>query len=144
MLATIRIRPARSDDASSLADLLSQLGYPATAAEVVGRLELLAKSAGANALVAVSDDGILGLVTCHMFVSLHSSTPVAWLTTLVVDGSRVGQGIGRTLVAAAEHWAGANGAARVSVTSGAQRDQAHEFYQRIGYTKSGVRFTKTL
>lgn len=141
---SIRLLKARSEDATSSAELLSQLGYPATSIEVQARLEQLAVAAGATALVAESSDGVVGLITCHMFVSVHSSAPVAWLTTLVVDSSHVGEGVGRTLVVAAEQWASANGAVRVSVTSGVQRDNAHEFYRRIGYAKSGIRFTKTL
>jgi histone acetyltransferase (RNA polymerase elongator complex component) len=33
---------------------------------------------------------------------------------------------------------------RISVTSGIQRADAHEFYRRIGYAQTGLRFGKAL
>lgn len=138
------IRDASAGDTATIAQLLGQLGYPARAAEVDARLVALRRYPQAVAFVAEAQGHVVGVVTCHMFPSIHVSAPIAWLTTLIVDRHHCGQGIGRQLCRAAEAWAQQRGAQRLSVSSGAQRDGAHAFYERIGYAKSGVRLTRVL
>jgi GNAT superfamily N-acetyltransferase len=137
------IREASEDDADSLVDLLGQLGYPSGADEIRERLRAITRFASAHAWVA-DEAGLVGLITCHMLPSVHASEPVALMTTLVVESTRRGQGVGRALLEVAEAWARENGAVRISLTSGSQRDDAHAFYERVGYERSGVRFTKAL
>jgi GNAT superfamily N-acetyltransferase len=60
----------------------------------------------------------------------------------VVASDVRGRGIGRALVHEAEQWARAKGSPRMSLTSGVQRAEAHEFYKRLGYEQTGVRLTK--
>ena len=138
------IRDALEEDAATLAQLLGQLGYPARADEMGARFAALRQYPQALAFVAEQQGDVVGLVTCHMFPSIHASAPVAWLTTLIVDRHHCGLGIGRRLCRAAEVWARERGAQRVSVSSGAQRDDAHAFYGRIGYAQTGMRLTKVL
>ena len=87
---------------------------------------------------------MVGVVTGHVIFSIHSSPVVALLTTLVVDEQCARTGIGKQLATAIEDWAREQGAVRISVTSGKQRDGAHAFYERIGYDRTGVRLTKIL
>lgn len=143
MTASSRIREASESDATALVDLLDQLGYPSAAEEIQLRLRSIARFPLARAWVA-EESGLVGLATCHMLPSVHASAPVAWMTTLVVDAKCRGRGIGRGLVEVVEAWAHANGAVRISLSSGVQRDSAHSFYARIGYAQSGIRFTKSL
>jgi GNAT superfamily N-acetyltransferase len=138
------IRAAAGADASAIADLVGQLGYPASVGEVIDRLERLRAFGDAVTLVKEVDGRVVGVVTGHVFPSIHSTPPVAWLTTLVVDTSMHGRGIGRELVAAVEEWAKSQGAVRLSVTSGKQRGDAHAFYERLGYERTGVRLAKSL
>jgi GNAT superfamily N-acetyltransferase len=138
------IRSAAPADADVIATLLGQLGYPATPPEVTARLVRLKSFQHATVLVAESGGGIVGLVTGHVFPSIHGSALVAWLTTLVVDDRHLNQGIGRELSAAIEQWAKELGAMRISVSSGNHREGAHRFYERIGYERTGVRLTKPL
>lgn len=140
----LSIRPAVATDAAAMADLLTQLGYPATADEVVARLARLEETPGSTALVAEHDGRVVGLVTGHVFRSIHATEPVAWLTALTVDARHHQKGIGRQLCAAMEEWSRRHGAARVSVTSGKHREGAHAFYENIGYERTGVRLTKVL
>lgn len=141
---SVTIRPATPADAAVIAELLEQLGYPSTADDVITRLERLEQFPDAVALVAEVSGRVTGVVTGHVFPSIHTPIPVAWLTTLVVDRDRVNGGIGRRLVTAVEQWARSRGAERVAVTSGKHRDAAHAFYERIGYKHTGVRLAKTL
>jgi GNAT superfamily N-acetyltransferase len=140
----VTIRPAAAADASAIADLLDQLGYPTTVDEVEHRLQRLRVFGDAIAIVKEMDGRVVGLATGHSFPAIHSATPVAWLTTLVVSEGVRGRGVGRELVTAVEEWARRRGAVRISVTSGKQRLHAHAFYEHIGYELTGVRLTKPL
>jgi GNAT superfamily N-acetyltransferase len=140
----VNIRPARSDDAATIADLLGQLGYPATAAEVALRLTQLDEHGHAVTYVADRDGKVLGVVTGHVYPSIHASRIAAWLTTLVVSDQDRASGVGRALTEAVENWARERGAERLSVTSGNQRHGAHAFYERLGYERTGQRLTKKL
>jgi predicted N-acetyltransferase YhbS len=144
MAALTLIRSAKISDADAIASLLAVLGYPATSREVVSRLDGLAKTENCLVLVAEIGNEVVGLITAHMFASIHTTEPVAWLTTLVVRDETQGLGVGRELVTAVEKWARENGAVRISLTSGNHRAGAHKFYERCGYESSGVRLTKVL
>jgi predicted N-acetyltransferase YhbS len=141
----ITIRPAAPSDAPALCELLAQLGYPASEAEIPARLNAVAAFPRAAAFVATNGYGeVVGLVTSHIFPSIHDNAPVAWLTTLVVLEDARGAGIGSTLVNHVEQWAAQNGAKRISVTSGKQRRATHEFYEKRDYENTGLRFSKKL
>jgi GNAT superfamily N-acetyltransferase len=145
MAEAITIRPAVPSDAPILCELLTQLGYPASEAEIPARLNAVATLPSAAAFVAMNGYGeVVGLVTTHIFPSIHDNEPVAWLTTLVVLEDARGAGIGSALVKHVEQWATRNGARRLSVTSGKQRKATHEFYEKRDYENTGLRFTKKL
>ena len=144
MTAVTKIRSPETADASQIATLLAELGYPATSEEVVSRLDRLEKTENALVLIAENETEVVGLVTCHLLATIHATPIVAWLTALVVHANHQGGGVGRELVAAVERWARDNGAVKISVTSGSHRAGAHEFYRRCGYESSGVRLTKAL
>lgn len=143
-MATVNIRPAVASDAPALARMLDQLGYPTEAGEIPGRLARMAERPGTTVFVAEQRDEPVGVVTVHLFPSLHTSEPVAWLTALVVDESVRGTGVGSALVQRAEEWAQRHGAKRLSLTSHLRRSEAHEFYKRRDYQHNGVRLVKEL
>jgi predicted N-acetyltransferase YhbS len=141
----ITIRAAAPSDAPTLCELLEQLGYPATESEIPARLAALASFPSAAAFVATNGFGeVVGLVTVHLFPSVHDNDPVAWLTTLVVLEDAREAGIGSALVRHVERWAAQRGARRISVTSGIQRKATHAFYETRDYVNTGLRFTKKL
>jgi predicted N-acetyltransferase YhbS len=119
------------------------LGYPATGADVRDRLTRM-KADSVVVLVAELDGRVVGIVTGHVVHTIHSTPVVAWLTTLSVSERHQRQGIGATLTRSLEDWARNQGAVRVSLTSGLQRAGAHDFYQGLGYERTGVRLTKPL
>jgi GNAT superfamily N-acetyltransferase len=145
MADAITIRAAAPSDAPILCELLAQLGYPASVAEIPARLSALASFPRAAAFVATNGYGeVVGLATTHIFPSIHDNGPVAWLTTLVVLEDARGAGIGSVLVTHVEQWAVRNGAKRLSVTSGMHRKATHEFYEKRDYENTGLRFSKKL
>lgn len=145
MAGEISIRRAEARDALVLSQLLGQLGYPASASEMPDRLTALANFPRAAAFVATNGYGeVVGLVTAHIFPSIHDSGQVAWLTTLVVLEDARGAGIGSALVKHVEDWATQSGARKLSVTSGRHRRETHSFYEKRDYENTGLRFTKKL
>ena len=139
---SLRIRSAEPGDKTALSRLLEQLGYPTSADEIPERIEKLHARPGTTVLVAEDDREVLGVVTVHLFQSIHAREPVAWLTTLVVEETARGRGVGSALVARAEDWAIQNGAVRMSLTSALRRKDAHDFYKARDYEHTGVRLTK--
>jgi GNAT superfamily N-acetyltransferase len=139
------IRPAVASDALILSELLTQLGYPCSPAEIPARLDAFARFPQAVALVATNGYGeVVGLITSHIVSSIHDNDPVAWLTTLVVLEDARGAGVGSALVKHIEEWASRNGAKRLSVTSAMHREETHAFYEKRDYERTGVRFGKRL
>jgi predicted GNAT family acetyltransferase len=81
-------------------------------------------------------------VTVHLFDSLHTNDPTAWLTAVVVEEKVRGQGVGSALVERAEEWARQHGARRIALTSALRRTRAHKFYTDRDYEHTGVRLAK--
>ena len=138
------VRVATRDDADELARLLTQLEHPTSAASIAARWDEW-RAAGNLALVAARADGTLaGVATLHHMLVLHRPRPVGRITALVVDAAERGRGIGRALVAAAEAELTRAGCGLLEITSNARRVDAHAFYERLGYTRTSLRFMKPL
>ena len=63
---------------------------------------------------------------------------------MVVTPEAQGRGLGKQLLREAERRGRAGGAARIEITSGSQRTDAHKFYRDNGYSDGTVRFVKYL
>jgi GNAT superfamily N-acetyltransferase len=141
---TVRIREPRDSDAPRLATLLAELGYPTSAEKIPARLVRLGRSEGAVALVAELDSRVVGLITAHAYTSIHHDHDVVYITSLVVAESARRFGVGRRLVEAIEIWTRNRGGGRVSVNTALPRKDAQEFYRRIGFDHTGLRYAKKL
>jgi GNAT superfamily N-acetyltransferase len=137
------IRDARPDDADAIARLLEQLGYPTNAAAVPARLERL-RIVGDRLVVAELEGSVVGLAQLHVSPTMALERPAAKIDGLVVDESHRGQGIGRALVAEMEAEARARGCVLLYLTTATRREEAHEFYRRVGLEETGKRFGKAL
>src|SRR5690242_1839922 len=104
------IREPTAADAEALARLSTQLGYPADAASMPGRLTRLAGDRNACAFVASDGTRVIGMITIHLRDTLNHDAPIAQITLLVVDETIRSRGAGRALVEAAEAWARSRGA----------------------------------
>ena len=139
------VRDATPDDALALASLVGELGYPAAHAQIRERLRRLSSDRVLAIVATEAKDGdLLGLCTVHLLSTIHADGDVAQLTALVVSERSRGRGVGRRLVAAAERWARARGAARIVVTTALHRSGAHAFYERLGYGHTGRRYGRAL
>ena len=66
------------------------------------------------------------------------------IIALVVSKELRQRGIGARLIAAAEKNCIQRGIIRVTLTTRFDREKAHEFYEKIGYARTGFRFAKNL
>ncbi len=143
---SISIRPARSDDVAALAELSTQLGYPATADMLRQRLARVRDEGVGEVFVAAdAHDRVLGWT--HVVPRLHlEEDAFAELAGLVVGDAARGAGVGAALLSAAEQWARQRGFAQCRVRSNVVRERAHRFYRREGYVerKRQVVFDKPL
>ena len=139
----LTVRDARPGDAEAIADLLGQLGYPTEPRAVESRLERLI-IVGDRVLVAELEEQVVGLAQLHVSPSIEYEQPAAKISALVVDESHRGAGIGRALVDAMEAEARARRSALLFLTTAAHREDAHEFYRRLGLEETGRRFAKRL
>ena len=138
------IRTARPSDASSVAELIRQLGPPEGAEGVEARIAALADTPTDAVLVAEVDGRVVGLVSLHVTPFFNRGTSRGRVTALVVDESVRSQGIGRELLTAAEDAARTRGCVEAELTSAAHRLDAHRFYVRAGYEDHPARFRKRL
>jgi GNAT superfamily N-acetyltransferase len=129
------IRAARLADASRLAALSGELGYPADADVMAGRLESIGRRPSDLVLVAeLEPAGLVGWIHAAEQAVLEYGLR-AEILGLVVDQRHRQHGVGRALVAAVERWAADRGLAQISVRSAVTRDASHAFYERLGYQR---------
>jgi GNAT superfamily N-acetyltransferase len=145
----VRIRDARADDWAQVSDLLAELGRPDVResedeprhgeafARYLQRAETLA-------LVAEEDVNIVGFVDVEFRQRLNFLSPQAWVPDLVVAERVRGQGVGRALLEAVEERARERGCWGMSLESAIWREGSHAFYERVGWSPTGMSFTRPL
>jgi ribosomal protein S18 acetylase RimI-like enzyme len=136
----LAIRNARPADSASIALLLADLGFSATAGEIAERLPALKKE---PPLVAEQGE-VIGIITWHVTPALHRPRPVGRITMMAVAKDERRRGIGRALVEAAFERLRAKGCGLVEVTSNADLSGAHAFYRKLGFERTSYRFARDL
>lgn len=138
------IRDAIIEDASVIAPLLGELGYPSQPDGVRTRLARLLAREDSRVFVAERAAKVLGVLGLHRIPVLTSLSDIAMIIALVVAERARRSGVGRLLVSRAEDEARVWQCGRIMVTSAERRADAHTFYQRLGYEYTGRRFAKTI
>ena len=135
------VREVQPEDAGAIARLLTELGYPVEADAIPPRLERLRLSDDL-VLVAESDGGVAGLAHLHVSPLIEDDQAAAKLSALVVAKRHRGSGIGRALVEAVEAEARSRGCGLLFLTTAERRADAHSFYERLGFERTGRRYAK--
>ena len=142
--SNIRIRDAELSDASQLAALMCELDYETTSAEMETRLKSILPNPTYKTFVAVMDGhvcGMIGTITCP---SYEHNDPGGRILALVTLRAARRRGIGRALIATAEKDFARRGIRRVALNTQLTREDAHKFYESLGYERNGWRFVKQL
>ena len=140
----VDLRNAVPADADDVAHLLAELGYPCDLADACERVSAILANDRQALVLARRNGAVCGLVALDFMYYLPLGTTTCRVTALVVTPTAQGLGIGRALLKEAERRARSGSAARIELTSGSQRTEAHAFYRACGYKDSSVRFVKLL
>jgi GNAT superfamily N-acetyltransferase len=144
--ATILVRVMSPEDATTVAALAGELGYPASASDISTRYQAIERDPDARLFVAQNADGVVvGWIHVQALHFLESDAR-GEIEGLVVAASARRTGVGRLLVRAAEDWTISRGLRLIGVRSNQVRTEAKMFYERIGFgvVKTQNVFRKTL
>lgn len=139
-----RIRDAELTDAAELAVLMRELGYETKRAEMEARLKLILSNPAYKTFVAIMDGCVCGMIGTLTYPSYEHNDPGARILALVTLSAVRRRGIGRALIATAEKDLAQRGIRRVALDTRLTREDAHKFYESLGYERNGWRFVKQL
>jgi ribosomal protein S18 acetylase RimI-like enzyme len=138
------VRLFERSDHESLASLMGELGYATRASEMEMRMEVIRQDSRYTTFVAVLDGMICGMIGTFVHQTYEHNGPGGRILALVVATAARGRGVGRALIAAAENDFAQKNVRRITLNTRFERDAAHQFYEKVGYTRTGFRFAKTL
>jgi ribosomal protein S18 acetylase RimI-like enzyme len=140
----VTLRPAQVADAEQVASLMTELGYPSTAVGVKDRLHDSLNSRTSCCVVAQGDNEVIGLMCAELMPYFPTGSTICRVTSLVVSSRHRSRGVGERLAAAASAFAREHTCSGIEVTSAERRVDAHGFYQRLGFARTGLRFFQAL
>jgi GNAT superfamily N-acetyltransferase len=143
-LFDLTIRAAEANDAATLAQLMCELGYETTKSEMQIRLERTAADERLRTFVAVCDAQVCGMIGTLTYPSYEHNDPSGRIVALVILGTMRRRGIGRALIATVEKDFAQRGIRRIALNTQLAREDAHKFYESLGYERNGWRFVKQL
>jgi len=143
-LLDFTIRAAEMNDAAALAQLMCELGYETTKSEMQMRVERIVADERYRTFVAVRDAKVCGMIGTVTSLSYEHNDPGGRILALAVFSTMRRCGIGRALIATAEEDFAHRGIRRVALNTRLAREDAHKFYESLGYERNGWRFVKQL
>lgn len=94
--------------------------------------------------VAACESGIVGLTMTSMQPDPLTHAPAAHLEVIAVAARAEGKGVGKALLAAAEHNAREHGALSMTLHVIDSNRRARHFYEQSGYVGEMIRYIKSL
>jgi ribosomal protein S18 acetylase RimI-like enzyme len=143
-LSNVTIRAAEMNDAAALAQLMCELGYETTKSEMQMRLERIATDERYRTFVAVYHGKVCGMIGTLTYPSIEHNDVSGRIVALVINSTTRRRGIGRELITFAEEDFTKRGITRLALNTRLAREDAHKFYESLGYQRNGFRFTKHL
>ena len=143
-LFDLTIRPAEINDAAALAQLMCELGYETTKSEMEMRIQRIATDERYRTFVAVGDGKVCGMIGTLTYPSIEHNDPSGRIVALVILRTMRRRGIGRALIATVEKDFAQRGIRRIALNTQLAREDAHKFYESLGYERNGWRFVKQL
>jgi ribosomal protein S18 acetylase RimI-like enzyme len=124
--------------------LMCELGYQTDCTEMETRLKLILLNPAYKTFVAIMDSSVCGMIGTLTYPSYEHNDASGRILALVTSRTARRRGIGRALIATAEKDFAQRGIRRVSLDTRLTREDAHKFYQLLGYERNGWRFVKQL
>jgi len=132
------------NDAAALAQLMWELGYETTKSEMRIRMAQIAADERYRTFVAVCDGKVCGMIGTVTSLSYEDNDPGGRILALATLSTTRRRGIGSALIATAEKDFAERGITRVALNTRLTREDAHKFYESLGYERNGWRFVKQL
>lgn len=142
----VQLRTAHERDLTELASLAGELGYPLAPAIISANLlQIVARPEHCLLVACDAEDRAIAFLHAYQRISL-ASVPSVEIAGLVVAADWRGQGVGRRLIHALQDWARQQGVMVLRLRSNVQRDDAHRFYQQLGFriSKTQLALVKNL
>ena len=133
--AGFQVRVAGMADASEIARLCTQLGYPVTPEQMTSRLGVVITAGDRQVFVVADGAKLLGWIGIELRTTLETGRK-AEIVGLVVDAGLRRGGVGKTLVRAAEDWVRGHGLDALMVRSNTARIESHPFYEGMGFNRT--------
>ena len=143
-LFDLTVRVAEVNDAAALAQLMCELGYETTESEMQMRLERIVNDDRYRTFVAVHDGEVCGMIGTLTSMNYEHNDVGGRILVLVTLRTMRRHGIGRSLIATAEKDFAQRGIRRIALNTRLAREDAHKFYESLGYERNGWRFVKQL
>jgi GNAT superfamily N-acetyltransferase len=141
---TFTIRIATESDVPALVPIIADWGYPSDEPAIAQRFARLNGSATDAVYVAEAADGaIAGWIHGSEHHSLASAT-FCEISGLAVARTHRKFGVGRALVESVRTWAAKRGLKKIQVHSNVIRQEAHPFYESLGFRRSKTQHVYTL
>lgn len=139
------IRNAESGDIPALCRLMTHLcGHEVTRADMEDRLAFIQASDVDELFVLEVDGAVKGLLGFRIRENIEEPSRYGEVSVIVTDPDSKQLGIGRALMDYAENLARSRGCKGTWLVSGFGREEeAHRFYQKLGYAITGYRFVKS-
>jgi len=140
----VTIRHAQPGDAAVLAQLMCELGYETKRTEMETRLKTILCNPAYKTFVAIMDGCICGMIGTLTCPSYEHNDPSGRILVLVTLSAARRRGIGRALITTAEKDFAQRGIRCIALDTRLTREDAHNFYESLGYERNGWRFVKQL
>jgi GNAT superfamily N-acetyltransferase len=140
----LTIRDATLSDATDLAALMCELGYETTPVEMEKRLNSILTNPAFKTFLAIVDGRACGMIGTVAYPAYEQNDLSGKILAIVTAKAARRHGIGRALIAAAENDLGLRGIKRIALNTRLTREDAHKFYEALGYERNGWWFVKNL
>jgi len=140
----MNLRHVNTQDAKSMVNLIDQLGYKATEAELLKNIEIYSNNNSSWCFVIDVDGVPIASASYHLTPYFHAKGGGLRVTSLVVDANHKRKGFGEMLMNKASELAKEHGCDKIELSTGGHRaGEAHLFYESLGFKPyDGVRYLK--
>lgn len=142
----ILIREATLDDKVPLCELMTQLGYQISDADMEERIHLYNAHPLNKAWVAEYQANVIGSVAVDIIELFHRKGRFARVISIIIDASYRGKGIGKALMQCVEDYSRQIGCIRIELTTDWHRAKTgtHDFYRNLQYSELRLYLAKEI
>ncbi|MBF6057984.1 MULTISPECIES: GNAT family N-acetyltransferase [Thiomicrorhabdus] len=138
---TILIQPAQPQDISPMVELLRilfaiEVDFNFDPVKHRTAFEHIVADENCGALLALSEDKVIGMCTAQWVYSTATGQKSAWIEDVIVHPDFQGKGVGHLLMEAITQWCRNNGCNRMQLAYDLQNQAAIHFYLKQEFTKT--------